>query len=145
MSKGDIETMLSKLEVPLQQVVIEEGIKLFEYELLHMTSDSDILHGALQRDLEKHSNNEKVLESLSKYEEVFGELPASGTCKKEITFGLQLKPEWINSATRSKCFPMSKADSDEIEKQVEELSQGGLVEEFKGREFPKYLSPAFFG
>ena len=53
--------MVSKLEISLQQAVNDEKINSFEYELFNMTRDNDILHGASQRDLKKHSHNEKVL------------------------------------------------------------------------------------
>jgi len=56
---------------------------------------------------------------------------------------LQLRPEWEGIPLRGKCFPMSRDDCEEIQRQVDELVEAGLVEEYQGQEFPKYCSPTF--
>lgn len=103
----------------------------------------DILSGEFEKDLEKLEVSDGIKGLLQEWKEIFGELPENGTCKKVVEMDLQLKPEWENIPLRSKCFPMSLEDSQEIEKQVQQLLEAGLVEEYIGQEFPRFCSPTF--
>ena len=50
--------------------------------------ESDILHGEFMADLEKLQPEQEVKSLLEDYEDVFGELPAPGTCKKLVQMDL---------------------------------------------------------
>ena len=56
---------------------------------------------------------------------------------------LELKPEFQGATLRGRCFPMSSVDKEEIERQVQELVQAGLVEEYTGTEYPQFCSPTY--
>ena len=56
---------------------------------------------------------------------------------------LELKDEYKGHTLRQKCWPMPQQDCKEIEKQVEELVNAGLVKPFPVGEFPKHCSPTF--
>ena len=56
---------------------------------------------------------------------------------------LELKDEWKDAPLRGECWTMSTQDCAEIEAQVDELVQAGLVEPFPPGTFPKYCSPTF--
>ena len=43
---------------------------------------------------------------------------------------LILKPEWEGKALRQKCWPLPKADQEELELQAEELVMAGLAEAY---------------
>jgi len=114
-----------------------------EYEERPEPQKSDLLQGTFEKDVLSHQANLWVVELLRQYAPVFGELPAPGTCPKAVTMDLQLRPEWEGIPLRGKCFPMSRDDCEEIQRQVDELVEAGLVEEYQGQEFPKYCSPTF--
>ena len=56
---------------------------------------------------------------------------------------LELKEEFKGQTLRQKCWPMPLEDCAEIEKQVQELVDAGLIEPFSVGEFPKHCSPTF--
>ena len=97
----------------------------------------------MQKHLEQNDDAEWLETLLVANKEVFGELPKPGSCAKVVSMDLQLKPEFEGSTLRSKCFPMSREDAEEMERQVQELLLAGLVSEYKGKEFPKFCSPTF--
>ena len=85
----------------------------------------------------------EIKDLLLKYAEVFGPLPPPGQGCKLVEMDLELKPEWASAPLRGKCWPMSEIDCKEIESQVDELVQSGLVEPFAPGTFPKYCTPTF--
>jgi hypothetical protein len=55
----------------------------------------------------------------------------------------KLKDEFKGRTLRQKCWPMPPEDVAEIDKQVQELVDAGLVEPFPVGTFPKHCSPTF--
>jgi hypothetical protein len=100
---------------------IGESLRFIQQPKDELQPESDILHGEFEKDLLLVDAPGKFKSILTQYKEVFGALPEPGSVKKEVSMDLQLKPEWEAVSLRVKCFPMSKADADEIERQVEEL------------------------
>jgi len=60
-----------------------------------------------------------------------------------VELDIELKDEFKDVPLRSKCWPMAKSDVEEIEKQVGELIENGLVREIPHGEYPKYCSSTF--
>ena len=54
-----------------------------------------------------------------------------------------LKPEWEGKALRQKCWPLPKADQEELELQAEEIVKVGLAEAYPPGKFPEVCSPTF--
>ena len=88
-------------------------------------------------------HNERVWNILHRYQEVFGPLPSPGTCKKLVQLDLELKEEHAKDPIRSKPYPCSKADMDEIMRQVLDCVAAGLIEEYKEGDYPKHCSCCF--
>ena len=54
---------------------------------------------------------------------------------------IEILPKWKDIPLRSKCYPMSKEDMQQIEDQVFELVKTGMVDEYKIQEYPTFCSP----
>ena len=81
---------------------------------------------------------------LSKFEPtVFRPLPPPHTAPKLVKMDLELKDEFANSTARSKPYPANLADAEEIERQVQEGIDGGILEEYTGGDYPKQCSPCY--
>ena len=80
---------------------------------------------------------------LLTYEELFGALPPPPSCTKLVQMDLKLKPEF--EETRAKCHPYgaSQEQVEEIERQIQECIDAGLVEEYKKGNYPHHCSPCF--
>jgi hypothetical protein len=103
--------------------------------------ESDLLHGSFESDLRLHTRYPWLLPLLTAHKIVFGELPKAGECPKPVVLDLKLKPEWQKVPLRTKCYPMSKPDQEEIARQVQDLVDSGLVELFPADEYPLTCSP----
>lgn len=105
--------------------------------------DTENLHGEFEKDIARFDGQPKLRELLVKYKDVFGPLPPPTKGCKLAVMDLELKDEYKGHTLRQKCWPMPKEDALEIEKQVQELVDAGLVEPFPVGEFPKHCSPTF--
>ena len=112
-------------------------------EEIFESGDTENLHGGFAKDVFKFENNPKMKEMLLKYKEVFGPLPPHGKGCKLAEMDIELKEEFKGKTLRQKCWPMPVADVEEIEKQVQELVESGLVEPFPVGTFPQHCSPTF--
>ena len=108
-----------------------------------MEKCTENLHGEFEKDVARFDDQPKLKELLVKYKEVFGQLPPPRRGCKLAVMDLELKEEFKGHTLRQKCWPMPLEDSKEIEKQVQELVDAGLVEPFPVGEFPKHCSPTF--
>ena len=68
---------------------------------------------------------------LLTYEELFGALPPPLSCKKLVQMDLKLKPEFEETPVRRCPYPVPQAQVEEIEPQIQECIDAGLVEEYK--------------
>ena len=75
------------------------------------------------------------------YEEVFGALPAPLCCKKLVQMDLKLKPEFEKTRVRRRPYPAPQEQVEEMERQIQECTDAGLVEEYKKGDYPNHCSP----
>ena len=80
---------------------------------------------------------------LLTYEEVFGALPRPLSCKKLVEMDLKLKPEFEKTQVRRRPYPAPQEQVEEIERQIQECIDAGLVEEYKKKDYPHHCSPCF--
>ena len=80
---------------------------------------------------------------LLTYEEVFGALPPPLSCKKLVRMDLKLKPEFEKTRVRRRPYPAPQEQVKEIERQIQECIDAGLVEEYKKGDYPHHCSPCF--
>ena len=85
----------------------------------------------------------KILDVLRQRKVAFGPLIAHGSCKKLLTMDWELMDEHKNTTVRSKPFPATKADSEEIIRQIAECIAADLAEKYEQAEYPKHCSPCF--
>ena len=80
---------------------------------------------------------------LLTYEEVFGALPPRLPCKKLVQMDLKLKPEFEKTRVRRRPYPAPQEQVEEMERQIQECIDAGLVEEYKKENYPHHCSPCF--
>ena len=80
---------------------------------------------------------------LLTYEEVFGALPPPLSCKKLVPMPLKVKPEFEKTRVRRHSYPAPQEQDEEIERQIRECIDAGLVEEYKKGDYPHHCSPCF--
>ena len=85
----------------------------------------------------------KIQEVLLRRKVSFGPLMAHGSCAKLVTMDLELMDEHKNTTVRSKPFPASKSDSEEIMRQITECIAADLAQKYEQAEYPKHCSPCF--
>ena len=77
------------------------------------------------------------------YLDVFGELPPPASCDKLVQMDLKLKPEFVGHKIRRRPYPAPKEQADEIERQIQECIDAGLVLEYKDGYYPQHCSLCF--
>ena len=87
----------------------------------------------------------RVQTLIRTYLEVFGELPPRASCDKPVQMDLKLKPEFVGHKIRRSPYPASKEQADEIERQIQECIDAGLVLEYMHGDYPQTLQPLFPG
>ena len=85
----------------------------------------------------------QVQKLIRTYLEVFGELPPPASCDKLVQMDLKLKPEFVGHKIRRRRYPAPKEQADEIERQIQECIDAGLVPEYKDGDYPLHCSPCF--
>ena len=85
----------------------------------------------------------RVQTLIRTYLEVFRELPAPASCGKLVQMDLKLKPEFVGYRIRRRPYPAPKEQADEIERQIQECIDAGLVLEYKDGDYPQHCSPCF--
>ena len=83
----------------------------------------------------------KIQEVLYRRKVAFGMLMAHGSCDKFVTMHLELMDEHKNTTVRSEPFPASKANSEEIMRQITECIAADLADKYEQAEYPKHCSP----
>ena len=72
---------------------------------------------------------------------MFGELPPPASCDKLVQMDLKLKPEVVGHKIRRRPYPAPKEQADEIEREIQECINAGLVLEYKDGDYPQHCSP----
>ena len=85
----------------------------------------------------------RVQKLIRTYLEVFGELPPPASCDKLVQMDLKLKPEFVGQKIRRRPHPAPKEQADEIERQIQECIDAGLVLEYKDGDYLQHCSPCF--
>ena len=91
--------------------------------------------------LESLNLDPRLKKPLITYEEVFGALPPPLSCKKLVQMDLKLKPEFEKTRVRRRPYPAPQEQVEEIERQIQECIDAGLVEEYKQGDYPHHCSP----
>ena len=74
-------------------------------------------------------------------QEVFGALPPPLSCQKLVQMDLKLKPEFEKARVWRRPYPAPQEQAVEIERQIQECIDAGLVEEYKKGDYPHRCSP----
>ena len=85
----------------------------------------------------------RVQKLIRTYLEVFEELPPPASCDKLVQIDLKLKPEFLGHKTCRRPYPAPKEQADEIERQIQECIDAGLVLEYNDGTTPHHCSPCF--
>ena len=85
----------------------------------------------------------EVQKLLRTYLEIFGELPPPASCDELVQMDLKLKPEFVGHKIRRRPYPAPKEPADEIERQIQECIDAGLVLEYKDGDYPRHCGPCF--
>ena len=80
---------------------------------------------------------------LITYEEVLGALLLPLPCKKLVRMDLKLRPEFEKTRVRRRPYPAPREQVEEIERQIQECIDAGLVEEYKKGDYPHHCNPCF--
>ena len=108
----------------------------------HGKSNPDAEEDFLQK-LESLNLDPRLKKLLISYEEVFGALPPPLSCKKMVQMDLKLKPEFEKTRVRRRRYPAPQEQVEEIERQIQECIDAGLVEQYKQGDYPHHCSPCF--
>ena len=65
------------------------------------------------------------------------------SCKKLVQMDLKLKHEFEKTRVRRRPYPAPKEQVEEIERQLQECIDAGLVGEYKKGDYPHHCSPCF--
>ena len=85
----------------------------------------------------------RVQKLIGTYPEVFGELPTPAPCHKLVQMDLKLKPEAVRHKIGRRAYLAPKEQADELERQIQECMDAGLVLEYKDGNYPQHCSPCF--
>ena len=83
----------------------------------------------------------RVQKIIRTYLEVFGQLSPTASCDKLVQIDLKLKPEFVGHKIRRRPYPAPKEQAGEIERQIQECIDAGLVPEYKDGDCPLQRSP----
>ena len=70
-------------------------------------------------------------------------MPPPLSCKKLVQMDLKPKPEFEKTRVRRRLYPAPQEQVEEIERQIQECIDAGLVEEYKKGGYPHHCSPCF--
>ena len=93
--------------------------------------------------LESLNLGPRLKKLLMTYEEVFGALPPPLSCKKLVQMDLKLKPEFEKTRMRRCPYPAPQEQVEELDCQIQECIDAGLVEEYKKGDHPHHCSLCF--
>ena len=114
-----------------------DGQKKKEHGKSNLHAEDDFL-----QKLESLNLDPRLKKLLITYEEVFGALPPL-SCKKLVQMDLKLKPEFERTRVRRRPYPAPQEQVEEIERQIQECIDAGLVEECKKGDYPHHCSLCF--
>ena len=93
--------------------------------------------------LESMNLDPRLSKLIQKYQEVFGALPPPLCCKKLVQMDPKLKPKFEGPVVIRSPYRAPQDQIDEIEHQIHECIDAGLVEENKHGDYLRHCSPCF--
>ena len=114
------------------------GMKKQERGKSNLHAEEDLFEKPESMNLDPH-----LSKLMQKYQEVFGALPPRLSCKKLVHMDLKLKPEFEGSVVRQRPYPAPQDQIGEIERQIQECIDAGLIEKYKHGDYPRHCSPCF--
>ena len=93
--------------------------------------------------LESMNLDPSLSKLIQKYHEGFGTLPPAVSCKRVVQVDPKRKPELEGSVVTRRPYPAPQDQIDEIERQIQECIDAGLVEEYKHVDYPRHCIPCF--
>lgn len=121
----------------------EEGLSPVSGWATAPEEEKSTLHGAEVTRESLKCEQEEIKDLIMRYKDVGGALPPPGSVPKHALMDLELKPESIGKSIRSRPYGGTQVDSDEIDRQCDELLAKGFVGEYAKGEYPKHCSPCF--
>ena len=121
-----------------------KGERLVEDHLpTSITQEASNLHS--DKDMEDKIKllDPRVQKLIRTYLEVLGVLPPPASRDKLVQLDLKLKPEFVGHKIRRRPYPALKEQADEMERQIRECIDAGLVLEYKDGDYPQHCSPCF--
>ena len=113
-----------------------KGKELVEDHLLtSITQGASNLHSDEDMEDKIKLLDPRVQKLIRTYLEVFRELPPPASCDKLVQMDLKLKPEFVDPKIRKRAYPALKEQADEIERQIHECIDAGLVLEYKDGDY----------
>ena len=139
--------LLSNSDVKLLSGQVDQRIPSVDENFLKSNStpfeSTGNLGGDFEVDLQKFSANPQLTKLLRDHQEVFGPLLPPGKGVNIVTMDIELREEWKNTPLRGKCWAMPEKDVLEIDRQVQELIDSGLVGAYPPGTYPKHCTPTF--
>ena len=87
--------------------------------------------------------DQRVQKLTRTYLELLGELTPQVSCEKLVQMDLKLKPQFVGHKIRRRPYPAPKKQAAEIERQIQECIDAGLVLESTDGDYPQHCSPCF--
>ena len=84
----------------------------------------------------------RVQKPIRTYLDVFGDLPPPACCDKLVQMDLKLKPKFVGHKIRRRPYLARNEQADEIERQIQECIDAGLVLEYRDGVTPNIAAPA---
>ena len=96
-----------------------------------------------QQKIESVNLDPRLKRLLLTYEEMSGALLPPLSCKKLVQMDLKLKPEFEKTRVRRRPSPAPQEQDEEIERQIPECIDAGVVEKYKKGDYPHHCSRCF--
>ena len=123
---------------------ITKGEELVEDHLpTSITQGASNLHSDEDMEDKIKLLDQRVQTLIRTYLEVFAELPPPASCDKLVQMDLKVKPEFVGHKIRRRPYPAPKEQAEEIQRQIQECIDAGLVLEYKDGDYPQHCSPCF--
>ena len=84
---------------------------------------------------------QRLQKLIRTYLEVFADLPPPVSCDKLVQMDLKPKRKFVGHKIHWRPYPASKEQADEMERQIQECINAGVVLEYKDGDYLKHCSP----
>ena len=121
----------------------KDGEPVEDHLLASITQGASNLHS--DKDVEDKIKllDLRVQKLIRSYLEVFRELPPPASCDKLVQMDLKLKPEFVGHKIWRRPYSAPEEQADEIQRQIQECIDAGLVLQYRDGDYPQHCSPCF--